>query len=26
VFHAVVYADKLSPEVAESFFSGLTLQ
>jgi len=23
VFHAVVYADKLSPEVAETFFSGL---
>ena len=23
VFHAVVYADKLNPEVAETFFSGL---
>ncbi|MES2976754.1 MAG: hypothetical protein V4757_24310 [Pseudomonadota bacterium] len=23
VFHAVVYADRLSPEVAEAFFSGL---
>jgi hypothetical protein len=26
VFHAVVYADKLDPEVAESCFSGLALQ
>lgn len=26
VFNAVVYADKLSPEVAEAFFSGLALQ
>ncbi len=24
VFHAVVYADKLDPEVAEAFFSGLS--
>lgn len=26
VFHAVVYADKLSPEVAEAFFSGLAFK
>lgn len=26
VFHAVVYADKVSPEVAETFFSGLRFQ
>ncbi|RYX90939.1 MAG: hypothetical protein EOO28_27465 [Comamonadaceae bacterium] len=25
VFHAVVYADQMSPEVAETFFSGLVL-
>lgn len=25
VYHAVVYADKLAPEVAETFFSGLSL-
>lgn len=26
VFQAVIYADKISPEVAEAFFSGLKLQ
>jgi hypothetical protein len=26
VYHAVVYADRLSPEVAETFFSGLALR
>ncbi len=26
VYHAVVYADRLSPEVAETFFSGLVLR
>ena len=26
VFNAVIYADKLSPEVAEAFFSGLAFQ
>lgn len=26
VFQAVIYADKISPEVAETFFSGLKLQ
>lgn len=26
VFHAVVYADKVNPEVAETFFSGLRFQ
>lgn len=26
VFHAVVYADKLSPEIAEAFFSGLVFR
>lgn len=26
VFHAIVYADKVSPEVAETFFSGLRFQ
>lgn len=26
LYHAVIYADKLSPEVAETFFSGIELQ